>query len=77
MSILLTNSVHALAARVAGWRARQRAFAELNALGDRELADIGIHRSEIPYILAHGDEERPSHQWAKPASKGYDCLRAI
>ena len=34
------------------WRQRERAYRELSALDDRSLADIGINRSEIPYVLA-------------------------
>jgi uncharacterized protein YjiS (DUF1127 family) len=34
-----------------GWRDRQRAYDELMALDDRSLADIGIHRSQIPAIV--------------------------
>jgi uncharacterized protein YjiS (DUF1127 family) len=34
-----------------GWRKRQRAYGELMALDDRSLADIGIHRSDIPAIV--------------------------
>jgi uncharacterized protein YjiS (DUF1127 family) len=33
------------------WRRRQQAYSELMALDDRSLADIGIHRSEIPAIV--------------------------
>jgi uncharacterized protein YjiS (DUF1127 family) len=33
------------------WRRRQRAYHELTALDDRSLADIGIHRSQIPAIV--------------------------
>lgn len=32
-------------------RRRQRTYAELMALDDRSLADIGIHRSQIPAIV--------------------------
>ena len=45
----------------ARWREQQRAYAELIALDDRSLADIGIHRSQIPamveamYQSAHAD----------------------
>ena len=36
---------------VSEWRRRQQAYGELMALDDRSLADIGIHRSEIPAIV--------------------------
>ncbi|MBV9347411.1 MAG: DUF1127 domain-containing protein [Pseudolabrys sp.] len=32
------------------WRRYNRSLAELSQLGDRELADIGISRSDIPSI---------------------------
>lgn len=32
-------------------RQRQRAYEELTALDDRSLADIGIHRSQIPALV--------------------------
>lgn len=43
----------AVAARSAfrNWRRRQRAYHELLALDDRSLADIGIHRSQIPAVV--------------------------
>ena len=34
-----------------GWRKRQRAYGELMALDDRSLADIGIHRTQIPGLV--------------------------
>ena len=33
------------------WRKRHNAYHELMALDDRSLADIGIHRSQIPAIV--------------------------
>lgn len=44
---LLVSARHALADR----RQRQRAYGELAALNDRELADIGLHRSQIPSYI--------------------------
>src|SRR3954452_4114888 len=41
-----------LADRYQAWRERERAFAELSALDDRTLADIGVRRSEIEYVIA-------------------------
>lgn len=52
MSRLLTHPLHTLAQHFAEWRHRQQAYAELAALDDRSLADIGITRSEIPYVLS-------------------------
>jgi uncharacterized protein YjiS (DUF1127 family) len=73
MSNLFSGSVHALAARFAEWRSRQRAYAELSALEDRDLADIGISRSEIPYILAQADDAPIEH----PAgNRGHDFQHA-
>jgi uncharacterized protein YjiS (DUF1127 family) len=34
-----------------GWRARRTAAAELNALSDRSLADIGLSREDIPTVI--------------------------
>jgi uncharacterized protein YjiS (DUF1127 family) len=61
----MTNSLfEALARRFADWRARQRAYEELSSLDDRSLADIGITRSEIPYVLTHPQASRQPI-WAK------------
>ena len=49
-----------LTATLVEWRQRQRAYAELASLDDRSLADIGITRSEIPFVLSHASAgERP------------------
>jgi uncharacterized protein YjiS (DUF1127 family) len=55
---VLGNLLHGLSASVADWRQRQRAYAELAALDDRSLADIGITRSEIPYVLSHAAQHQ-------------------
>jgi len=36
---------------VSEWRRRQRSYAELSALDDRSLADIGLRRSDIPAVI--------------------------
>jgi uncharacterized protein YjiS (DUF1127 family) len=37
--------------RVELWRKRRRDLAELSKLDDRSLADIGITRGDIPYVV--------------------------
>ena len=61
----------AVAARngIKQWRRRQRAYAELMALDDRSLADIGIHRSQIPAIVEGARlAAAPETVAAKPAA---------
>ena len=65
------NLGHELAASLAGWRRRQRAYAELYALDDRSLADIGITRSEIPYVLSHGAQTRRPVSAEAPAEGNF------
>ncbi len=40
------------------WRRYQQSVNELNRLGDRELADIGISRSDIPRVAWSAVRER-------------------
>jgi uncharacterized protein YjiS (DUF1127 family) len=62
------------------WRERERAAAELYALDDRALADLGLSRAEIPFILAYGAPERGPHVEEAgpplPANCNGDCRRA-
>ena len=46
----LVNLITTAGKAFSEWRARERAYAELMALDDRSLADIGITRSDIPRI---------------------------
>lgn len=36
------------------WRSYRRTVAELGALSNRELDDLGISRSEIPHVARRG-----------------------
>jgi uncharacterized protein YjiS (DUF1127 family) len=65
------NLVHELATALAGWRRRQRAYAELYALDDRSLADIGITRSEIPYVLSRAAVGRNPRAAEAPAEGNF------
>jgi uncharacterized protein YjiS (DUF1127 family) len=49
----ISNLLHRVTAGLARRRELRRAYAELSALDDRALADIGISRSEIGYVLTH------------------------
>jgi len=55
---MLSRFTDGLIGRFENWRARERAYRELSALDDRSLADIGLARSEIPYILDQKPVER-------------------
>ena len=46
--------------RLAEYRRQQRALEELYSLDDRSLADIGITRSEIPYLMFRHDLAVPA-----------------
>ena len=48
---VITSGLQRLVAGFAAWIQRRRAEAELQSLTDRELADIGIQRGEIRYVL--------------------------
>ena len=48
------SGLQRLLAGFAGWMQRRRAEAELHALSDRELADIGLTRGEIAFALRGG-----------------------
>jgi len=48
------------------WRRRQRAYADLMALDDRSLADIGIHRSQIRALVADGRSHEAARKAAAP-----------
>ncbi len=50
--MFLTHIVHAFQQ----WRRYNKSFSELNRLGDRELADIGITRNDIPRVAWENSE---------------------
>jgi uncharacterized protein YjiS (DUF1127 family) len=64
MTTLLNRALDRLGEVFAGWRSRQQAYAELSQLDDRSLADIGITRSDIPFVLTQ-PKGSPAPAWAK------------
>ncbi|HLJ65246.1 MAG TPA: DUF1127 domain-containing protein [Stellaceae bacterium] len=54
----LSLTLRPLVSFFADWRARERAYTELQALDDRSLADIGLTRGEIPFLL-HRSKKDP------------------
>lgn len=46
-------------------RQRLRAMAELGALSDLELKDIGVYRSEIHWVVNHGRHAPPANTLGK------------
>jgi uncharacterized protein YjiS (DUF1127 family) len=48
----------ALVRLIHSWKNYSRSLNELNRLGDRELADIGISRSDIPRLAWAAAQDR-------------------
>ena len=49
---MLSKFADGLIGRFENWRARERAYRELSSLDDRSLADIGLARADIPFVLS-------------------------
>jgi len=58
MSVL--NLLNSVREAFADWRRREHAYAELMALDDHSLADIGIRRSDIRAICEGSHRPAPS-----------------
>lgn len=58
MASTLSTLFSSMVERFDNWRARERAYRELAALDDRSLADIGLTRSDIPFVLERKAAER-------------------
>jgi uncharacterized protein YjiS (DUF1127 family) len=66
---IVTASKAAISA-LAEWRRREIARAELESLDDRTLADIGINRSEIPFVVS-GRMRRPEPVFGHATVPGF------
>jgi len=47
----MLSIVPTLVAKLRGWQERQRVLNELYAMDDRALADIGLSRGDIPFVV--------------------------
>lgn len=56
-----TEALRKMLAAFRKWRQRRKAIADLHALSDRSLADIGIERSEIKSIVVSGSRDVSRH----------------
>ena len=56
----VVNLLMSAGRRFSGWRHRQQAYAELMALDDHSLADIGLHRSQIAGLVEGYRSPNPS-----------------
>jgi uncharacterized protein YjiS (DUF1127 family) len=64
----LLNLFLSAAKAISAWRRRERAYAELMALDDRSLADIGVRRSQIRALVeGAASRNRPTEA---PSPKG-------
>lgn len=57
----LTDLFKSTAAKLAAYREYRRTYDALSAMTDRDLDDIGIHRSNIPEV-ARGADPRPQRE---------------
>jgi uncharacterized protein YjiS (DUF1127 family) len=56
----VVNLFIAAGRRFSDWHRRQQAYAELMALDDHSLADIGLHRSQIASLVEGHRRPDPS-----------------
>ena len=70
----LTNLFVAGGHAFSQWRKRHKAYAELTALDDRTLADIGIRRSEIAGIVYGNPAPRRAPAPSVSAKRGRPAL---
>jgi uncharacterized protein YjiS (DUF1127 family) len=66
--VALANSVAMSIARVKSWNERRATFAELEALDDRILADIGLSRGDISQV-AQGHYVRDAFDYSQHAAQ--------
>jgi uncharacterized protein YjiS (DUF1127 family) len=63
------NAILQLAIRLvdalARWQRNQQAMAALAAMSDRDLKDVGVHRSDIYWAVNHGRQDRPGSMRGK------------
>lgn len=62
MLSLFISGLHNAKNAYIAWRRRQAAYEELSALDDRSLADIGITRSDIPYLFSRDVQDAAKAQ---------------
>jgi len=65
----IINALRAPLSALAEWRRREIARAELESLDDRTLADIGISRAEIPFVVT-GNASRGPHVYGSATAPG-------
>ena len=67
---LFGHALHDVGERIGEWRRYNRAYNELASLDDRSLADIGVTRADIPFILTHANDDTraPANQNAPRAA---------
>jgi len=78
----IAQGVRGLAARIADWRQRQIARAELESLDDRTLADIGLRRGDIPLVVKGAAEHveeagRATGAASRPAANANAAPRRV
>jgi uncharacterized protein YjiS (DUF1127 family) len=65
---ILQLANHPVAA-LARWQRNQQAMAALAAMSDRNLKDLGVHRSDIYWAVNYGRQDRPGSMRGKGGSE--------
>jgi uncharacterized protein YjiS (DUF1127 family) len=72
LAMAVINLLTSIGRAFSEWRRRERAYAELMALDDHSLADIGIHRSQIgSFVDGFGAPRPPAPALAFPNRENF------
>jgi uncharacterized protein YjiS (DUF1127 family) len=63
----LKSALSTVISRFRLWREQQRAYAELNALDDYALRDLGLRRSDIPFVVFCKSRDEDAFDTLQPA----------
>ncbi|HZS85266.1 MAG TPA: DUF1127 domain-containing protein [Stellaceae bacterium] len=72
----LKTTFRTVAERLRTWREQHRAYAELSALDDHALADLGLSRADIPFVVFCKARQEAGEPALRIAANSNDARRA-